>query len=188
MKKTIAIIGVDGTGKSTLINQLQERLGDMAVTKYMGSVRFEDPRISEYEKKESLSIVDIIKIQLLIYKCFWNRYRSAVMTNKLVLFDRYVNERYINAKGKYKILNTLLYKCFFPKPSHIFYLYCTAETSLKRKDDIPDKSVFIAMKKRFDDYYLNKKNCFCLNSDVYSAEELTEQAYKKIIKLSNGKI
>lgn len=188
MKKTIAIIGVDGSGKSTLINQLQERLGEKAVTKYMGSVRFEDKRIEEYAKKKSLSIIGVIRMQLLTYKCFWDRYKSAVKSNKIVLFDRYVNERYINASGKYKVMNTILYKYLFPKPSYIFYLYCSAETSLKRKDDIPDKSVFIAMKNRFDDYYLDTKNCFCLNSDTHRAEELTDLAYNHILKLYNGKL
>lgn len=188
MKKTIAIIGVDGTGKSTLICQLQKRLGAKAIIKYMGSVRFEDKRISKIKEKKALSYLDIIKIQLLTYRCFWNRYKDAVNDNKLVLFDRYVDERFINSIGIYKVIATILYKYLFPRPTHIIYLYCSAETSFKRKNDIPDKSVFIAMKNRFDHYYQNKKDCFVLNSDLYNEEELTDLSYNHILNLYNGKI
>lgn len=188
MNKTIAIIGVDGSGKSTLIEQLQNRFGEKAVTKYMGSVRFEDNRISVLLKKNPRTFFDSFKILILTYKCFWDRYQNALKSKKIVLFDRYVNERYINSSGRNKILAAILYKYLFPKPSHFIYLYCSVETSMKRKDDIPDKDAFIAMKKRFDNFYLNNKDCFCINSDSYNSEELADLAYNNIINHFDGKL
>lgn len=188
MKQTFAIIGVDGSGKSTLISQLGQRFGEKAMTQYMGSVRFEDERIEIIKNKQSLSVYDSIRLYFLIYKCFWDRYKTATKSNKLVLFDRYVDERYINAKGKYRFLNVILYKYFFPKPSHIIYLHCSAETSFNRKSDIPDKSAFIAMKERFDEFYMKGKSNLCLSSDDSTPGELSEIAYNYILKESNGRL
>lgn len=188
MKKTVALIGVDGTGKSTIINRLKELFGDEAITMYMGSVRFEDPKIEELAKKPCLSFIESVKYLFLVNKCFWGRYRGAVKTNKIVLFDRYVHERYLNATGKRKLINLVLYKYLFPRTSCIIYLYCSAETSLKRKDDIPDAEVFHAMKKRFDSCFLNSNDCLCLDTDTKSVDEITNESYNYIIAKTHGKL
>lgn len=188
MKKTVALIGVDGTGKSTIINRLKELFGDEAITMYMGSVRFEDPKIEELAKKPCLSFFESVKYLFLVNKCFWGRYRGAVKTNKIVLFDRYVHERYLNATGKRKLINLVLYKYLFPRTSCIIYLYCSAETSLKRKDDIPDAEVFHAMKKRFDSCFLNSNDCLCLDTDTKSVDEITNESYNYIIAKTHGKL
>lgn len=188
MKRTIALIGVDGTGKSTIINRLKELFGDDAITMYMGSVRFEDPNIEELVKKPRLNIIESVKYIFLVYKCFCGRYWRAVKTNKIVLFDRYVHERYLNATGKRKLINLVLYKYLFPRTSGIVYLYCSAETSLKRKDDIPNAEVFRALKKRFDNYFLNHKDCLCLDTDTKSVDEITNESYNYIIAKIYGKL
>ena len=178
MKKTVALIGVDGTGKSTLLKNLQNRYGDKAVTMYMGCVRFEDKRIEELLSRKHLTRLDYLKIIYLKYKCFWYRYRKATKTGKLVLFDRYIHEIILNCGGwKQKFLFTLLYRYLFPQPEFVIYLYCSVNTSFQRKDDIVDKAKFASMKKKFDNYFLENTKCYCLDSDKYNIEQLTEYAY-----------
>lgn len=187
MNKTLAIIGVDGTGKSSVIKALSDEFGDNCIITYMGYRSFEDSRIEKLQSTPaSTSIAKVIKyiyVVYLIYRCYLKRYRSSVETGKFVIFDRYVHEIYINAHGVMKIVFTLIYKFLYPKPSKIVYLYCPVEESLKRKDDIKDSEMFRKMKERFDRTFLSDKRCFCLDSSVYSTAELAKQI-KKIVEIN----
>jgi thymidylate kinase len=174
MKKTIAILGVDGTGKSTVIDKLSNKLYDRCFVQYMGYRSFENPKIEMIQKKTDRTRWDTLYRIWLIYLCYWKRYNNAVNSEKIVLFDRYVHEIYINAKGFYRLLYTFLYKYLYPKPKRIVYLYCSSEISFKRKSDILDPAAFKAMKKRFDDIFLNNKDCLCLNTEKQTADEIVE--------------
>ena len=170
-RKTIAILGVDGSGKSTAINNVSKIYGERCTVTYMGNTRFEDNNIEKLKGKRFRGPIII----LLIYRCFWNRYRRANKSGRLALFDRYVHEIFINASGKYKIIYTLLYKYLFPMPNRIVYLYCSPEISLNRKSDIADADVFKAMKKRFDDYFKNRKGVLCLDTGLLNEDEITDR-------------
>lgn len=184
---TLAIIGVDGTGKSSVIKALGAEYGDKCIITYMGYRSFEDSRIERLQSTSASSIIaKVIKyvyVVFLIYRCYLKRYNSSVGTGKFVIFDRYVHEIYINAHGVMKMVYTLLYKYLYPNPSKIVYLYCPVEESLKRKDDIKDPDVFRKMKERFDRTFLNDKRYLCLDSSVYSTSELAKQI-KKIIEIN----
>ena len=170
--KTIAIMGVDGSGKSTAVELLKNKYGSRCSVIYMGNTRFEDPRIDRLKSRRFSRPL----ILLLIYRCYWKRYVKGLYQSELAIFDRYVHEIFINAgKGWYNRINAFLYKYCFPKPNIIVYLYCPAEESLRRKSDIPDSDVFVALKKRFDDYFLKNKQILCLNSSQLSPAEITEQ-------------
>lgn len=185
MNKTLAIIGVDGTGKSSVIKALENEYGDKCIITYMGYRSFEDPKIEELQNIPSSSIitkiVKYIYVVFLTYKCYLNRYKLSVKTGRYVIFDRYVHEIYINAHGVMKLVYTLLYKYLYPNPSKIVYLYCPVDESLKRKDDITDIMLFKNMKERFDKKFLHNKKCLCLDSSVYSTQELAEQIKKIIV-------
>ena len=181
-RKTIAILGVDGAGKSTVIENLKQLLKDKCFVQYMGSRSYEDPKLVELLGKTSMTKVEVLYSIWLRYRCFWKRYNKAVATGKIVLFDRSVDEIYINSSGLFKILYTVLYKYMFPTYSSVIYLHCSAEESLRRKNDIPNAEVFRAMKGRFDKYFLNNPKCLCLSSEEHSPQELTELAYNYIME------
>ena len=170
-KKTIAILGVDGSGKSTAINNLSKKYGERCTITYMGYTRFEDTSIEELKGKRFVGPLYIYRI----YRCFWRRYLNATRTDKVALFDRYVHEIFINASGKYKYINILLYKYLFPKPKKMVYLYCSVEESLKRKKDIINADAFRNMKKRFDLFFLKRKGVLCLDTELLSEKEITER-------------
>lgn len=169
-KKTIAILGVDGSGKSTAVENLSTIYGDKCSITYMGYTRFEDPRIELLRKKRHTNPITT----WLTYRCFWHRYFKALKQGDFAIFDRYVHEIFINAnKSLYSRINIILYKYLFPKPQKMVYLYCSSDESLRRKNDIPNPDTFIAMKKRFDNYFLNRKGVLCLDSEQLSPQEIT---------------
>lgn len=176
--KTIAILGVDGSGKSTVVNNLHFRYGDRCVVTYMGYKDFEDSRIKELKNKRFATPIIVFRI----YRCFWRRYLNAIKSDKIAIFDRYVHEIFINAEGRFRRINILLYRYLFPMPSLIVYLHCSAEESLKRKDDIINEDIFKAMKRRFDEFFLNRKGVLCLDSGSLSSDEITSRICELIDK------
>lgn len=170
-RKTIAILGVDGSGKSTAVKSLEEVYGEISSFTYMGYKDFEDGRIERLKGRRFSTPL----IVLLIYRCFWKRYLTAVKSSKLAIFDRYVHEIFINSGGRLRWVNTALYRYLFPMPSKMVYLYCSVQESLKRKSDIADPEEFSKMKKRFDDFFLNRKNVLSLNTEELSIKEITNR-------------
>lgn len=179
MAKTIAILGVDGTGKSSVINEIKTKLGDSCIVQYMGYRSFGDKRIEQIEARPH-GLIQTLVLKWLIYKSYIRRYREAKKKNKIVIFDRYVHEIYINSFGLASFINKLVYKYLYPNPNFVIYLHCPAEISLARKDDIPDKEVFKSMKTRFDSVFIGRKKCLCLDSYKYSSEQLADIIIKYI--------
>lgn len=165
-KRSIAITGVDGAGKSTAINYVKKIYGDRSAIVYMGEKSFRSKHLEKLLKQPKLNLAQkTLKTFLYANEQFY-RYYKYRFTDKIVLFDRYVDDIFINSGQKGKPINTILYNFLFPEPSIKFYLYCNVKTSFSRKDDIIDKDQFIKMKKRFDDYYLAKKQTVSICTDA----------------------
>lgn len=182
--KTIAFVGVDGSGKSTLIKNLQQLLKDKCIVQYMGCRSYEDPKLVKLLEKNNLTKIEKLYLRWLQYRCFRKRYDNAVATGKIVLFDRFVDELYINA-SKYNFFYVFLYKYVFPRPSCLFYLHCSVDESLHRKNDVPDSVFFRTMKVKFDNRFLKDPKCICLNSEEFTPQELTTLVYNHIIEYYN---
>lgn len=179
-KRTIAFIGVDGSGKSTAIKRLSDFLGDKCVVQYMG---FKDPEtkygIDYFDNNRHISPIRRMKY---IHNEMNYRYRKAKKSGRhLILFDRYPWEAFDNSKGKYRIAFWLLFKLFFPKPKAVVYFHCKESTSLDRKNDIEDVNYFNDMKKRFDHKYLKHK-FVTIDTDLVSVERSIDAVLDMIFK------
>lgn len=179
-RTTIALLGVDGAGKSAATSNLQRVLGDKCIVTYMGGRSFEDNRVETLSQLPHKTILDLIKLDWFKYKCFLKRYKDSISQGKIIIFDRYVQEQYLNALGLHKLLNIILYKYLYPKSDITIYLFCPADVSFSRKADILDKKTFIAMKNRFDKEFKNKKNVLCVNTQELSEEDVTTEIVKHL--------
>ncbi len=171
-KKSICIIGVDGTGKTTTIENIQKILTDKAIVQYMGYKNFKTKKAKRYFSSNKKGFVHQLRIFFILYYEMLYRYFECRFSNKIVLFDRYVDEIFINRNKFSKLVYKILFKYMFPRPKIIYYLYCSSESSLSRKDDIEDKDKFKLMKKRFDKELLNNKKCKCINTDIKNEDEV----------------
>lgn len=171
-RKSVALIGVDGSGKSTTVKALQELLGDKCCIQYMGFREMETHWGKEYYasgKRFRLKILPFFGI----YLEMWYRYLKNRFNNyKIIFYDRYPWEAYDNGFGKYKFIYFVLFKLFFPRPKKVYYLYCTTDSSFARKDDIANKELFINMKRRFDRKYKDKKGVLSFDTDKLTTEEI----------------
>lgn len=178
---SLAILGVDGTGKSSVIANLKTILESKCVVQYMGYRDFKDENVIKLGKKEHKNLIERIRLTGGIYRELKRRVKIKEEFPGLIIYDRYVHEIYINASGKKKYLYLMLYKYFFPQPDEIVYLYCSAETSFSRKEDILDKEQFIKMKRRFDEKFLNCSDILAINTEKYTSFEVAEIIVKKMI-------
>lgn len=181
------IIGVDGAGKSSLIASLQTLYSDKIFIQYMGFKNFESKYLIRYMKKNKNSKLYKFIVLVLQWNDFIRRYFKYRYSKNVVVFDRYPDEAILNFRGFAKVIAFIQYKIFFPKPKRLCYLYCSTETSLKRKDDIEDIKGFAIKKEKFDKKYLNKPKVFKISTDQYNSEETLElfisEINKKYLKL-----
>ena len=174
-RRTIALLGVDGSGKSTTIKALEKTLGDGCYVQYMGFREMETKWGKEWYasgKRYKLKFIPFLGV----YMEMWYRYLKYRFKNgRIILFDRFPWEAFDNGTGKYKVMYFILFKVFFPRPKKVYYLHCPDDTSLKRKDDITNEQQFKNMKKRFDSTYMNMKNIISFDTDVLDTSQIVEQ-------------
>lgn len=191
-KNSFAVIGVDGTGKSSTIEALKDYYGNDVFVQYMGFRSY----ITKIAKKWStnkapkvnLPGVNLIMQQVSCYYEMLCRYYLAKRSGrKLVLFDRYAWETYDNARNGYvKLFSWTLFKLLFPKPYRIVYLYCPTDVSLSRKDDIDDAEGFMKMKERIDSKYMKNRSALILDTSVDSKETVIDKVITYICVETQG--
>lgn len=180
-RKSIALIGVDGSGKSTTVHALQELLGNKCCVQYMGFREMETFWGKEYYASGKRFRFKFMPF-LGIYLEMWHRYLKHRFDNyKLIFYDRFPWEAYDNGFGKYKVAYFILFKLLFPRPKKVYYLHCSVNTSFKRKDDIIDKMLFINMKMRFDKKYKDKRAILSFDTDEFTTEEIVNYICKDIM-------
>ena len=125
----IGFIGLDGSGKSTIISIIQKEINLLDIsceTVYMGHKDFEFGFMKKIQSKTNKTIIDN-----LIYIVFWpveirTRINKALKTSNFILFDRHPSfEPLLPKKSKFILLN-LLYKfisyILIPSPKITFFL------------------------------------------------------------------
>lgn len=156
--KSVAFLGVDGSGKSTSLDTFSEflsRAGYSNFSSYMGrwgGFTIPLPSNKNLSKGFSLSMNEIaptvkkkslfFHVNLFLrdsYFCLdytfrlFSAFSKSLWSNKIVLYDRYVYDLLV-MKNKTFLLNVFVF--FYPKPQNIFLLYNDSDIIFKRKGEL----------------------------------------------------
>ncbi len=190
--KSICIVGVDGTGKSSTVEALSKALGSKSVVQYMGAREWETKLAKKYV--ESNNGHGIINATRWLYAYIYDMYYRVLKhdkSGKIVIFDRYAYEHAVSREQlklgrKGKMISTV-FKLFlmdlFPKPSLTFYLTCPLNISIERKSDITSQKEIDALKSDkliLDTLYLGKKNVEVIDTYQNNPQEVLQIIEHKI--------
>ena len=127
----ISLIGPDGSGKTTIANELSKRIQNSEVI-YMGRAKSNVNKISSKIKERKPWMYFIASflyfVDLLIKYWF---YVFPLRFKKVVITDRYISDMYL-MKHVPKFLKKV-YLFFTPKPTFTFYLWNDVEVLHQRK-------------------------------------------------------
>ena len=183
--KSICVVGVDGTGKSSIVESLRKTIGDdKTIVQYMGSRQWESPLAIKYltnGRKGGGVVKNLMTIIAFIYEMYY-RVLKHRKESRLVIFDRYVDEKILSFKNKKGGLSHMvilfLYlfflKWLFHKPCFSFYLTCPLEVSFERKTDIEteyEKQKLKKTKEFLDVYYGEREKTRVIDTSLFSQEE-----------------
>lgn len=191
----IAICGLDGIGKTTLIEKLKEKLTRVGLTVAQTRVPFTCKTLMENIGYENLSEFEIVRRIGMMFD-FSEHYYSLDVDADVLLCDRYdidfevLNDTY-NMPQVYKdIMHSIFKKA--PQLNICFYLkadYTLAAERLNkrgnRKDNEGDE-ILKSMQNSFDRRIVDYPNSIILDAHL-SENELVNEAYKYIQQLLNKK-
>ena len=147
----ITLMGVDGSGKSTLISKIKKDYSKkFKVIKYLHLKPYLylfDKRAvikNPHKKKLNSNFLSIIKLffWLIEYKFFYLIYSKK--ENQLIIFDRYVHDILVDPiRYQVSLSNKILKKIvnLFPEPDIWFVLNAKPKTIFKRKNELSIKEI-----------------------------------------------
>ena len=159
--KIVAFIGIDGAGKTTIIEQVCEKLtqqGKICKRLYMGlgreyQIPFLEKIIEFYSKKKYQKFSKTKNGKEIIYDNYrqrsffwivvqytelWARYLKAKFRKeRYILFDRYFYDGLILAGKK----NFNFFRFLTPKPDKCFFIWAPIKTILKRKQEANEQNI-----------------------------------------------
>ena len=134
----IALLGVDGAGKSTIIKNLSNE--NIKVI-YMG---FRDFKFQKFIDKLNKNKITLFFQHFIVYIENLFRYKKALQYEKEgfnVVFDRYPLVDYqVASKGSY-FFYKLFYKHFFPKPDKLVLIVGDEEEIYQRKPELTKEEI-----------------------------------------------
>jgi len=179
----VSFMGVDGTGKTTLIKKLSKKLSNKyKKIKYLHlrpylflldkSLINSNPHKHKQPHSMFVSLIKIL-IWLFIYKFFF--FINLKKKNQLIIFDRYVHDLLID-KIRYRFnLNNSLTKYIlnlFPEPHLWLFLKAPIEIIEKRKKELSTRELKKQMK-AYMSFAKTKKNSLLIDTNKNTAENLS---------------
>lgn len=162
--KIIVFIGADGSGKSTIINEMSKYKKSICI--YMGSSEYVFEKIIHSKSKNML--FKMMRFALVYFENWFKilkafRYK---LTGKDVFIDRYPSYQYFTNKPNIKnMIWKVFYSYLFYRPKNMVILYETPENIYKRKKELTKYHIEMFYKKLRKN--VNNKNYFWIkNTDI----------------------
>lgn len=178
----ISIMGVDGSGKTTITKSLNKKLKKSKYLHLKPYILFKDRRRvvrNPHLQKKSSLIISFIRIisWLISYKFFFTINNNY----KIYLFDRYAHDILIDPLRYKHNLSKNLTKfilSFFPTPNLWVFLNTDTKTIKSRKCELSDNELKHQIQNYFK-FFKTQKNVLILNS--HKKHVLISRIIKKII-------
>tara|TARA_B110000971_G_C19761771_1_gene386783 strand:- start:59 stop:637 length:579 start_codon:yes stop_codon:yes gene_type:complete len=185
-KVIVSLMGVDGSGKTTLAKKLHKVFKKSKYLHLKPYILFQDRRTvikdPHYQKKSSF-ILSLLRLfsWLISYKIFFHQNKST----NIYIFDRYSHDILIDPLRYKHSLSQSLTKSilkFFPKPNLWIFLNPSLKTIKSRKLELQDSE----LKRQIRDYthfFKNQKNVLKINEDAHK-KNIFKTITKRIINLT----
>ena len=180
-KLIISLMGVDGSGKTTLAKRLNKIFKKSKYLHLKPYILFQDRRRvvkHPHNLKKSSFIISLFRILswVISYKFYFQN-----KSKKIYFFDRYAHDILIDpVRYKHSLSKklTILILNFIPTPDLWIFLNPSLKTVKSRKQELSDKE----LKKQIKDYtkfFINQKNVLTFNTRIHK-KILIKEIEKKI--------
>lgn len=163
---SVAVIGPDGSGKSTVVGYLKQTPWARSV--YMGSNDYLFGNVYSKVSKRSFLPFRVGKF-LAIYLENWlkvGRIYLHKLRGKTIYLDRYPSYQHFLQKGKIRWLFDLFYGKLFPKPSVVIILSCSEDMIIRRKNELTAQEIRMIYQ-AFKNYFGDSQNVYWIeNGDL----------------------
>ena len=206
---TIVFLGVDGAGKTTIINKITPLLTEAvhneihyehmrpnflpSIASLFGKEEHVGPVTNPHEKEASGFFGSILRLSYYSIDYivgFWFKvYPSMVKKPSLWIFDRYFYDYIIDPqRGRIKLPALIIktFKFFIPSPNLILCLGGDAEIIYERKKEIPLKAVQAQVKK-LKAFSKEEKNAYWIDTDK-DIDSTTSEVIELIKKNMNKRL